>query len=104
MNIFTLQNVRKKRNGTFVVEIMALSFRPFSRENVQKKGKITHDTLLSHDTLSKLWHYHLGHISRGIIESLIKNEILLSLEFSDLEQCVDCVKGKYVKQIKKGAR
>jgi hypothetical protein len=38
------------------------------------------------------------------MESLVKNEILLPLEFSDLEQCVDCVKGKYVKQIKKGVK
>jgi hypothetical protein len=67
-------------------------------ENVQKKRKRTHDTS------SKLWHYRLGHISRGRIESLVKNEILPPLEFSDLEQCVDCVKGKYVKQIKKGAK
>jgi hypothetical protein len=36
----------------------------------------------------------------GRIESLVKNEICPPLEFSDLEQCVDCVKGKYVKQIK----
>jgi hypothetical protein len=45
----------------------------------------------------------LGHISRGRIERLVKNESLPPLEFSDLEQCIDCIKGKYVKQIKKGA-
>jgi hypothetical protein len=67
-------------------------------DNVQKKRKRTHDTSL------KLWHYRLGHISRGRIESLIKNEILPPLEFYDLEQCVDCIKVKYVKQIKKGAK
>ena len=62
----------------------------------QKKRKRTHDS-------SKLWHYRLGHISRGGIESLSKNDILPPLEFSDIEQCIDCIKGKYVKQIKKGA-
>jgi hypothetical protein len=62
----------------------------------QKKRKRTHDS-------SKLWHCHLGHISRGRIERLVKNEILPPLEFSDIEQCIDCIKGKYVKQIKKGA-
>jgi hypothetical protein len=67
-------------------------------DNVQKKRKRTHDTS------SKLWHYRLGHISRGRIESLVKNEILLPLECSNLEHCVDCVKGKYVKKIKKGAK
>ena len=40
---------------------------------------------------------------RSRIERLVKNDILTPLEFSDIEQCVDCIKGKYVKQIKKGA-
>jgi hypothetical protein len=65
----------------------------FESENVQKKRKSTHDTS------SKLYHDRLGHILRGRIEGLVKSEILLPLEFSDLEQCVDCVKGKYVKKI-----
>ena len=29
----------------------------------------------SHDASSKLWHYRLGHISRGGIERLVKNNI-----------------------------
>jgi hypothetical protein len=55
------------------------------------------------DVSSKLWHHRLGHISRGI-EHLVKQSILLPLEFSDFEQCIDCIKGKYVKQIKKNAK
>jgi hypothetical protein len=43
----------------------------------------------------------LGHISRGKIERLVKESILLPLEFSDSEQCINCIKGKYVKQIEK---
>jgi hypothetical protein len=38
-----------------------------------------------HDVSSKLWHYHLGHISREMIERLIKKSILPPLEFLDLE-------------------
>jgi ssDNA-binding Zn-finger/Zn-ribbon topoisomerase 1 len=53
---------------------------------------------------SKLWHCRLGHISRGRMERLVKESILPLLEFSDLDQCVDCIKGKYVKQSKKGAK
>jgi hypothetical protein len=53
---------------------------------------------------SKLWHRRLGHISRGRIERLVKESILPPLEFSDFEQCIDCIKGKYVKQIKKNAK
>ena len=40
----------------------------------------------------------------GGIERLVKNEILPPLEFSDLEQCIECIKGKFVKQIKKVAK
>ena len=32
----------------------------------------------------------------------MKASILLPLEFSELEQCIDCIKGKYIKNIKKG--
>jgi hypothetical protein len=53
---------------------------------------------------SKLWHRHLGYISRGRIEQLVKESILLPLEFLDSEQCIDCIKGKYVNQIKKQAK
>ena len=56
------------------------------------------------DASSKFFHCHLGYISRGRIERLVKNEILPPLEFSDLEQCIECIKGKFVKQIKKGAK
>ena len=40
----------------------------------------------------------------GGIERLVKNDILPLLELSDLEQCRDCIKGKYVKKIKKDAK
>jgi len=45
----------------------------------------------------------LGHISKERMERLVKNEILPSLDFTDLNVCVDCIKGKQTKHIKKGA-
>ena len=42
---------------------------------------------------SILWHKLLGHISKHIIERLIKDEILLNLDFSYFNTCVDCIKG-----------
>jgi hypothetical protein len=65
-----------------------------SSMNVSKKRKRIHDVSL------KLWHCRLGHISRGRIGRLIKKSILPPLEFLDLEQCIDCTKGKYVKKNK----
>jgi hypothetical protein len=67
-----------------------------SSTNANRKRKRTQDAS------SKLWHCRLGHISRGRIERLVMNEILPPLEFSDLEQCRECIKGKYTKKIKKG--
>ena len=40
----------------------------------------------------------------GRIERLIKISILPPLEFLDLEQCIDCIKEKYVKKIKKDVK
>jgi len=37
------------------------------------------------------------------MERLVKNEILLSLDFTNLNVCVDCIKDKQTKHIKKGA-
>jgi hypothetical protein len=53
------------------------------------------------ETSSKLWHCRLSHILRERMEHLIKEEILTPLDFTDLDQCVDYIKGKYVKHIKK---
>jgi len=50
-----------------------------------------------------LWHKRLGHISKERIERLVKNEIFPSLDFTDLNVCKDCIKGKQTKHTKKGA-
>ena len=49
-----------------------------------------------------LWHKRLGHISRERVERLIKNDILPSLDFEDMEICVDCIRGKLPKDKNKG--
>ena len=73
-------------------------------ENASSSMNATNKRKRVHDVSSKLWHCSLGHISRGRIERLIKKSILPPLEFLDLEQCIDCIKGKYVKKIKKDAK
>jgi hypothetical protein len=78
-------------------------------ENVVCKDKVSSSTNVSSKrkrcddaTSAKLWHYHLGHISRRRIERLIKDDILIPLDFSNSDYCIDCIKGKYAKQVKKG--
>ena len=48
-----------------------------------------------------LWHKRLGHISQERMQRLVKNEILPDLDFTDLNVCVDCIKGKQTKHTKK---
>ena len=72
--------------------------------NVSSSADVNRKQKRAHDVSLKLWHCRLGHISRGRIERLVKNDILPPLELSDLEQCRECIKGKYVKKIKKDAK
>jgi hypothetical protein len=46
----------------------------------------------------------VGSHFEGMIECLVKESILPPLKFSDFEQCINCIKGKYVKQIKKNTK
>ena len=52
---------------------------------------------------SKLWHRRLGHISIERIKRLVNEGILNTLDFTDFETCVDCIKGKQTNKSKKGA-
>jgi hypothetical protein len=49
------------------------------------------------ETSLKLWHYHLGYILRGGIECIVKEQILHPLDFTDLDQCRDCIKVKFAR-------
>jgi hypothetical protein len=68
-----------------------------SSTNVSSKCKKCDDA-----TSMKLWHYHLGHISSGRIERLINDDMLHPLDFSNSDYCINCIKGKYTNQVKKG--
>jgi transposase InsO family protein len=45
-----------------------------------------------------------GPYFEGRIKRLVKEQILHHLDFTDLEQCRDCIMGKFVKRIKKNAK
>jgi hypothetical protein len=55
------------------------------------------------DDSSKLWHRRLGHISIERIKRLVNEGVLNTLDFTDFETCVDCIKGKQTNKSKKGA-
>ena len=50
-----------------------------------------------HENSSILWHKRLGHISREMMEHLVKDGVLVSLDFSNFNIRVECIKGKYTK-------
>jgi hypothetical protein len=53
------------------------------------------------ETSSMLWHKRLDYISKPRMEMLIKDGILVKLNFSDFDTCVDCVKGKLTSKTKR---
>ncbi|KAA8532494.1 hypothetical protein F0562_032527 [Nyssa sinensis] len=52
---------------------------------------------------SILWHQRLGHISIERIKRLVNDGVLSTLDFTDFETCVDCIKGKQTNKSTKGA-
>ena len=101
----TLVTVAFKRNDLYLLSLReSVNSVCDDNVNVSSSTIANRKRKRTHDASSKLWHCRLGHISRGRIERLVHNEILPPLEFSDLEQCIECIKGKFVKKIKKGAK
>ncbi|KAL0320291.1 UNVERIFIED_CONTAM: Retrovirus-related Pol polyprotein from transposon TNT 1-94 [Sesamum radiatum] len=53
---------------------------------------------------SILWHRRLGHISIERIKKLVNDGVLTTLDFTDFDTCVNCIKGKQTNVSKKGAK
>jgi hypothetical protein len=58
---------------------------------------------LNNENSAKLWHKHLGHISKARVERLVSDGILDSLDFTDFDICIECIKGKQTKTKRLGA-
>ena len=50
---------------------------------------------------STLWHRRLGHISIDRIKRLVNDRILSTLDFTDFNTCVDCIKVNRPTSLKK---
>ena len=53
---------------------------------------------------SMLWHRRLGHISIERMKKLVNDRVLSTLDFTDFETCVDCIKGKQTNKSKRCAK
>src|SRR5438270_8185829 len=58
---------------------------------------------LNNENSAKLWHRHLGHVSKTRMKYLVSEGILQSLDFSDFDVCIGCIKGKQTKQRRLGS-
>ena len=58
---------------------------------------------LSNDNSATLWHKRLGHVSKFRVERIVSDEISDSLDFTDFDVCIDCIKKKRTKIKKLGA-
>ena len=53
---------------------------------------------------SLLWHWRLGHISIERMKNLVNDGVLSTLDFTDFETCVHCIKGKQTNKSKEGSK
>ena len=61
-----------------------------SKKDLSKKRKHSENSAF-------LWHRRLAHISKERLQRLVKDNLLPSLDFDDLENCIECLKGKLTK-------
>ena len=58
---------------------------------------------LTNEGSSMLWHRRLGHINKQRLEILVKEQMLPTLDFNDMQNCIDCWKGKLTNTRKIGS-
>ncbi|CAM8984116.1 unnamed protein product [Rhodiola kirilowii] len=59
---------------------------------------------ITNEESSMLWHRRLGHISIDRVKRLVKDGVLSTLDFTDFDTCVSCIKGKQTNKYKTGAK
>ncbi|XP_060965609.1 uncharacterized protein LOC133034525 [Cannabis sativa] len=69
--------------------------------NVESRGT---KRKMDNEKSSSLWHKRLGHISKNRVERLVSDGILDSIDFSDFDVCIECIKGKQTKTKKLGVK
>lgn len=70
-------------------------------ENSETTVCLTGNKRKFNENFAYLWHMRLGHVSKERMQFLVKQNVLPTLDFSDLTYCIECIKGKFVKKKKK---
>ncbi|KAJ9554358.1 hypothetical protein OSB04_018403 [Centaurea solstitialis] len=71
----------------YILETVALDNEILHSVAKGNKQKLNEDSAI-------LWHKRLGHISKQIIQRLIDERILNSIDLTNFQVCVECIKGK----------
>ena len=97
------QNSKVIGTGSLIDKLYKLNMQSPNTNLIMNATIIGSKRKLNNKKSSMLWHKRMGHISKQRIERLITQGILDSLDMSDFDICVDCIKGKMTNKRKTGA-
>ncbi|KAL4354134.1 hypothetical protein GQ457_06G003750 [Hibiscus cannabinus] len=89
-------------NGVLCDGLYSIDLQNNATHNVMHIQTGTKRCVINEDS-STLWHRRLEHISIEIIKRLVNDGVLNTLDFTDFDTYVDCIKGKHTNKSKKGA-
>ena len=80
-------------NGTLSNGLFSINLQNDTTNNTMHVHIGTKRCVMNEDS-SMLWHRRLGHIFIQIIKRLLNDGVLSTLDFTDFDTCVECIKGK----------
>ena len=87
---------------------MSVSNSDFSCSECAHSLTTTHNNINNISVLknrsSSLWHRRLGYISIERLKRLVKDGVIQTLDFTDFDTCLGCIKGKQTNKSNKGAK
>ena len=90
-------------NGTLYDGLFFINLQNNTTNNIIHVHTGTKQCFMNEDS-SMLWHRRLGHISMQRIKILVNDGVLNTLDFTNFDTCVDCIKEKQINKSKKGAK
>ena len=97
------QNSKVIGTGSLIDKLYKLNMQSPNTNLIMNVTIIGSKRKLNNEKSSMLWHKRMRHISKQRIERLITQGILDSLDMSNFDICVDCIKGKMTNKRKTGA-
>ena len=90
-------------NGTLNDDLLSINLQNNSTYTIVHVQTDTKRCIINEES-SMLWHQRLGHIFIERIKRLVNDGVLSTLDFTNLDTCMTCIKGKQTNKSKKGAK